>query len=504
MSPAWWISSWDFGGGLLGCATVNVDTELPPPERRIFCNRTLNLRSIRAIGFDMDYTLIHYNVKVWEEHAYEHAKRRLAERGWPVTALRFDPDFACLGLVLDVERGNVIKANRFGFVKRACHGTRDIPYRAMRDVYARELVDLSDPQWRFMNTLFALSEACLFAQAVDLLDAGKLEELGPLHYRDVYAAVRSAIDEAHMMGELKAEIMAAPDRFVELDEELALTLMDLRHSGKKLLLITNSEWAYSAHMMSYAFDRFCPEGTTWRDLFDLVIVSARKPAFFEGQVPVFEVVDEVAGTLKPVVGALEEGGLYLGGHARLVEQLLDVAGEEILYVGDHIFSDVNVSKKMHRWRTALVVRELEEDLRALEGFKPSQKALSLMMEEKEKLEHQFSQVRLALQRKEGGYGPQVEDSASSLKEQIRAVRAKLVDLDAKIAPLAKAASELSHPRWGLLMRTGNDKSHLARQIEKNADIYAARVSNLLSQTPFVYLRSPRTSLPHDHGPSGGV
>ena len=43
-----------------------------PRERGIFCNRTLNLRSIRAIGYDMDYTLIHYVTEAWERRAYEH------------------------------------------------------------------------------------------------------------------------------------------------------------------------------------------------------------------------------------------------------------------------------------------------------------------------------------------------------------------------------------------------------------------------------------------------
>lgn len=32
--------------------------------RGIFCSRTLNFRSISAIGYDMDYTLVHYNVMV--------------------------------------------------------------------------------------------------------------------------------------------------------------------------------------------------------------------------------------------------------------------------------------------------------------------------------------------------------------------------------------------------------------------------------------------------------
>ncbi|MEF8940542.1 MAG: 5'-nucleotidase domain-containing protein, partial [Salinivenus sp.] len=30
--------------------------------RGLFCNRTLNLRGIQAIGYDMDYTLIHYHM----------------------------------------------------------------------------------------------------------------------------------------------------------------------------------------------------------------------------------------------------------------------------------------------------------------------------------------------------------------------------------------------------------------------------------------------------------
>jgi hypothetical protein len=48
-----------------------------------------------------------------------------------------------------------------------------------------------------------------------------------------------------------------------------------------------------------------------------------------------------------------------------------------------------------------------------------------------------------------------------------------------------------------LLRSGNDKSHLARQIERSADVYTSRVSNFLYATPFAYLRSRRGSMPHD-------
>ena len=62
---------------------------------------------------------------------------------------------------------------------------------------------------------------------------------------------------------------------------------------------------------------------------------------------------------------------------------------------------------------------------------------------------------------------------------------------------------LFNPRWGLLTRAGNDKSYLTRILEGYADIYMTRVSNFLYQTPFAYLRSTRSSLPHDGGMVGG-
>jgi HAD superfamily 5'-nucleotidase-like hydrolase len=471
----------------------------PRPERGIFCNRTLNLRAIRAIGFDMDYTLIHYHTVEWERSAYGRAKARLAERGWPVGDLEFDPQMTALGLIFDLDLGNVVKANRFGYVKKAAHGTRMLEFEEQRRVYSREVISLGEPRWVFTNTLFGLSEGCLFSQGVDLLDEGRLP--GVLGYSDLYRAVRGAIDETHMEGELKAEIARDPARFVVVDEELPLALLDLKHSGKKLLLITNSEWSYTRDIMAWAFDPHLPRAMTWRDLFDVKIVAAGKPGFWSQRRPAFEIVDD-SGLLRPA--AVLSDAVFLGGHAGMVESHLGVPGERILYVGDHIFADVNVSKAMLRWRTALVARELEAELTALEAFKPQQRRLTELMVEKERLEHELSQVRLRLQRREKGYGPPPKSSVSDLRAATTRLRDRLIALDGEIAPLARAAGELVNPRWGPLMRAGNDKSHLARQIERHADIYTSRVSNLLAYTPFVYLRSPRGSLPHDSGPGGGV
>jgi HAD superfamily 5'-nucleotidase-like hydrolase len=470
-----------------------------PPERRVWCNRTLNLRSIRAIGYDMDYTLVHYCTEGWERAAFESALEPLALRGWPVQGLTFDPASLIQGLAFDLELGNLVKATRFGYIIQAHHGTRPLSFEELRETYSGTFVDLSEPRWEFMNTLFSLSEASLFAQLVDLLDADELSE--SLGYRDLHRILHTALDEAHSLGELKSQISADPDRFVELDPDVPLTLLDQKQAGKQLLLVTNSEWSFTKSMLTYALDRFLPDGMKWRDLFDLVIVEARKPAFFSGRHAVYRIVDAQQGLLQPQRGNLELGQAYVGGDARLVESSLGLSGSQILYVGDHLFGDVHVSKDMLRWRTGLILREIETEIRALEEAREAESELTVLMGQKVALDTRIARLRLARQRMEKRYGPgcpkEGGDSLESLEAAIKAVAEENLALDAKIAPLARAFSVLGNPTWGPLMRAASDKSLFARQVERYADIYTSRVSNFLTATPFAYLRAARGSLPHD-------
>jgi 5'-nucleotidase len=462
--------------------------------RGIFCNRTLNLNAIRAIGYDMDYTLIHYRMRFWEQHAYNYIKERLKSAGWPVEKLVFDPDLVMRGLVIDIELGNVVKANRFGYIKRAFHGTKPLEFDAQRRSYQRTLVDLNESRWHFLNTLFSISEACIFMQLVDLLDRDTLP--GCTGYEDLFRQVRRSVDEAHMEGRLKAEILSDPHRFVEPDDEVPLTLLDQKKAGKKILLISNSEWSYVEPILTYAFDPHLPKPQTWRDLFDIIIVGARKPGFFTYRMPVFEVVNE-DGLLREYRGLLSHGHIYMGGNAPLVEQSLGLSGEEIMYVGDHIFTDVNISKNISRWRTALVIRELEEEIAAIAGFQPQYTELTALMRIKEEMESEYRSLRLSVQRTQQRYGPRDGVSLQTLQQKMSELHDRIAEIDSRIAPLAQSTGKLLNPNWGLLMRTGIDKSHMARQVERYADIYTARVSNFLHVTPFAFLRSIRGSLPHD-------
>jgi len=478
--------------------TGREDTSLgtAAPERRVFCNRTLNMRAIRAVGYDMDYTLVHYHVDEWERRSFHHIKQKLLGRGWPVEELGFDPKAFQRGLFIDRHEGNVVKANQFGYVKRASHGTTMLDFDEQRKAYAEVIVDPSDGRFVFLNTLFSISKTGMYAKLVDLLDAGRLP--GIMGYADLYEILNTSMGEAHMEGQLKSEIILDPGRFVDLDPETPRALLDQHNAGSKLLLITNSEWAYTSSMMGYTFDRFLPGPMTWRDLFDVIIVSARKPAFFLTSQPFFEVVDE-EGLLSPVVGTPGIGKILLGGHAAMVEDMLGLRGAQILFVGDHAYDDVHVSKNIRRWRTALIIRELEEEVRALEVFKPRQRQLTKLMDEKTGLEARQAQLRLLIQRSRENSSRSDRGTANKRETELDRLRKALLALDERITPIARESSELRNTSWGLMMRTGNDKSYMARMVERHADIYTSRVSNLVHETPYAFFRAFRGAMPHDDG-----
>ncbi|KAL9253876.1 Cytosolic purine 5'-nucleotidase-like protein [Drosera capensis] len=442
--------------------------------RGIFCTRTLNLRSISAIGYDMDYTLIHYNVmhsqhgdysplalEAWEGRAYDYCMENLRNMGFPVDGLSFDPNLVIRGLVIDKEKGNLVKADRFGYVKRAMHGTTMLSNRAVSEIYGRELVDLrKENRWEFLNTFFSVSEAVAYMQMVDRLDAGDVTMgVGPIDYKGLYKAVGKALFRAHVEGQLKSEIMSKPELFVEPDPDLPLVLLDQKEAGKKLLLITNSDYLYTDKMMQHSFNRFLPNDMGWRDLFDivsvklppklLVITSARKPEFFQMSHPMYEIVTD-AGLMRPCF-KIKMGGLYSGGSAQMVENSLGVHGDEILYVGDHIYTDVSQSKVHLRWRTALVCRELEIEYDALINSRGHRSELIELINQKEVLGDLFNQLRLVLQRR-NNFRP-----AQELTEKMQKLLIVMQRIDQAILPLMERDGELFNERaLGETSQGGNE------------------------------------------------
>ncbi|CAE8597456.1 unnamed protein product, partial [Polarella glacialis] len=128
------------------------------PTRRIFASRTLSMADIQVIGYDLDYTLVHYRVEAWEGAVYTEAQQILRRKGFDVEDLAFDPELIIRGLVIDQLLGNIVKVDRYGYVRKALHGMRMLSAEEVQAVYGKQRcrVDLREPRWSFLNTLFSV------------------------------------------------------------------------------------------------------------------------------------------------------------------------------------------------------------------------------------------------------------------------------------------------------------------------------------------------------------
>jgi len=311
-----------------------------------------------------------------------------------------------------------------------------------------------------------------------------------------------------VQGALKQEVMEDPTRFVNLDPAFPLTLLDQRDAGKKLCLITNSDWVYTQKLMSTTYDPFLPKGMGWTDLFDLVIVSAMKPDFFsEARRPLYEMA--TSDGLMRETFRYTPGHAYAGGNAAMVEKCFNVSGPQVLYVGDHIFTDVNIAKRGMRWRTCVILQELEREIAGIWRGRQTSRQLKGMRKRKDQLAAVCNHFLNELGRHDAARGstlieapPQGAAGGSTSRAQIVAAIARLQaairEDDEGIQALLRNEGSQVNEHWGYMSRAGfADKSHLMRQIEKYADIYTSRVSNLLVYTPYKHFLCPRQSLAHD-------
>ena len=82
-------------------------------------------------------------------------------------------------------------------------------------------------------------------------------------------------------------------------------------------------------------------------------------------------------------------------------------------------------------------------------------------------------------------------------EAINTLSADMREIDEYIQRIVEIEGSHVNQYWGYMSRAGfADKSHLMRQIEKYADIYTSRVSNLLPYSPFKQFLCQRQSLAH--------
>src|SRR5438045_5424564 len=140
-------------------------------SRQIYTNRALKMEEIALVGFDMDYTLAVYSMRQIEELAFHMTLERMVQkRGYPgyLTALKYDHEFVIRGLVVDKDFGNIFKMDRHNHVGRCYHGRKQLSLDERRALYqTNEQIRLSLPRFAWIDTLFSLPDACLYAEIIE-------------------------------------------------------------------------------------------------------------------------------------------------------------------------------------------------------------------------------------------------------------------------------------------------------------------------------------------------
>ncbi len=481
-------------------------SETPIP-RQIFVNRNLHMGKVELIGFDMDYTLAIYHLRRLEQLSYDLTVDRLVTTfGYPeeIRQVAYDHAFVLRGLFVDKVRGNLLKIDRFGYVGRAYHGRKLLPDEDIQRLYRNERIRMKSHEYAWIDTLFALPEACLLAGIIDLYET-KLNLT--LNFTKLYDDIREAIDTVHRDNSLKKIIRADIGRYIFKDEELGPALHKLRSGGKKLFVLTNSLWDYTSAVMSYLLDGVLPEYPSWKNYFDFIITGGSKPGFFSDQKP-FLLVDPASEDNKVLGEAteLERGKIYQGGNLADFERMTGYKGEAVLYVGDHIYGDILKSKKTSMWRTCMIVQEIEDELAYLEARRGEVERLQDVEQLQARIDDEIAPRKAKLNQIERRIEKEhpTPELTAELEEEFKKVKA---DLD-RLRRAMRECTEIAHtletdiekgfnPFWGLHFKEGNENSRFGEQIEQYACLYTSRVSNFVFYSPLHYYRSMRELMPHE-------
>jgi HAD superfamily 5'-nucleotidase-like hydrolase len=454
-------------------------------SQKVFVNRILNMKKIKYIGLDMDHTLIRYKTKNFETLVYQLAVDELiSNKNYPKTVKKFKFNFedAIRGLVVDSKNGNILKLSRYGAIRQSYHGTKKIGYAEQSQFYRSTYVDLGDPNYMAIDTSFSIAFCVLYSQLIDLKDESPNDFPS---YHTIALDVLSCVDKVHADGSLKKYISEHLDQFVIKERAVVEGLKQFIRHGKKIFILTNSEYFYTKLLLDYAINPFLDEGERWQDIFEYTITLANKPRFFYDKLRFLRINPET-GCMTNITGNITPG-IYQGGHATKFTDDLALNGDEILYIGDHIYGDILRLKKDCNWRTALVVEDLGEEIAAQKNALSIERDISTNMEIKKALEQDY--IKLHTQG--------IDEKTNKYDAKLHKLYAEISTIDQKISTLLDEQHAFYNPKWERVFRAGAEESYFAYQVDRYACIYMEKLADLLKHSPLTYFRANRRVLAHD-------
>jgi hypothetical protein len=204
----------------------------------IFANTYVDLGNVDTVGFDYDYTLVHYTEELLTL-LYSMALNRLVnDRHYPTemltSGLVYDNYFSIRGLAVDKETGWICHLSYTHKVAVAWEGREKVSttrifeeYRGKRGLNPRERRARLKP----LNDLFSMAECCLIADTIQYFKANNIDFCPSNVVTDILGAIR----DTHISGDFHRIVADNPEKYFDVTPHLKDVLENLKDSGKRLI-----------------------------------------------------------------------------------------------------------------------------------------------------------------------------------------------------------------------------------------------------------------------------
>ncbi|CAF4793665.1 unnamed protein product [Pieris macdunnoughi] len=460
----------------LKCRSKKLPQDVNP--QGVFACNELDLSEVKVYGFDYDYTLAHYKPSL-EHLLYNLGRDMLLEKyKYPagIANLEYKPDFAVRGLHYDIEKGLLLKLDsflqiQFGAVYR---GLTPVPTEEVLKLYKNRIIPIAyvegdtrahktnQAKMVHLADLFSVPEMGLLCNVAEYFNKNHID----YHPEILFLDVKNSVQHCHpIMHKIVAQNV---EEYVRPNSGLKKYFRLLQEEGKKLFLVTNSPF----HFVNAGMEMLV--GHEWRDFFDVVIVNANKPKFFTEVSRPIRVFDKNANThIWEKVTSLEKGIIYYEGTVKQMQDLTGWSGHQVLYFGDHPYSDLADVTLEHGWRTGAIINELTHEINTLNTNTFKQNANWLQM---------LTQL--------------IEDHQDYKQpEALEIIEKWMAERDY----LRNATKSVFNPQFGSVFRTYHNPTYFSRRLFRFADIYTSNIRHLLNYSLTHTFYPRRGVMPHEYG-----
>uniref|UniRef100_A0A0N5AAG9 5'-nucleotidase domain-containing protein 3 n=1 Tax=Syphacia muris TaxID=451379 RepID=A0A0N5AAG9_9BILA len=436
--------------------------------RDVFCNNALNLKNITVYGFDYDYTLAVYTRAI-NKLIYDLSMEQLIRRyEYPkgLLSIPYDPRFAIRGLHYDIYNSCLLKVDAFSQIENGTvyRGRIKLTKDEIIRIYnSFSLSEIKEKSLMQLSDLFSLPWAGLLSTLVQYFDDNGIVFDPICTFHDVKESVRYV----HEGGGMHNAIVSNLEQYIHKNLGLKEYLETLCSSGKKLFIVTNSPFSFMNRGMCYML------GEDWRKYFQYIVVMAKKPEFFQGHAPFRRYYEDSGNLSYEKVTSLQPGKVYAGGHIAELSKQAMFRNRQVLYFGDHIYTDLADPMLMLGWHTAAIVPELAREIRS-QNDENYQRAVA-WIEYLTMLIQKFYEY-------------------SETDVEIKTVIGEWL---AERTEIRQRIKHVFNPQFGSIFRTYSNMTVFSRQLSRLADIYTSRLPNMLKYKQNHQFFPRRYALPHE-------